>query len=265
MHTPPVHLRRFTFLARIGLTFLVLTLLGGAAASGYYLWLKQENRDLRRGMTIDDVKAHYHGIQSRPPLLVALERNHPAGLPADARSSLLAWLQGTAQDMERAWADPEALDLTPSELIERHCASCHSPAATGPDAHPKVNLAVRDFSQIKDLTVSSTINPMDPTILALSTHTHALSLSTLGIALWILTVFTRWPRVLTGFILALMGLGLAADIGAWWLARDNASWAWAIVIGGGAFNGAVGLSGLLVVLDLWLPCRRAAAAESGSR
>ncbi len=257
-------LKRFGFLARVGLTFMVLTLLGGAAASGYYLWLKQEKRDLHGGMTIDDIKAHYHGLQSRPRLLVALEKGHPETLAPEDRTTLIEWMNGPANAMEQAWADPDSIDFTPSEIIANNCVSCHKPGAEGPDAYPDLNLQVSSFPAIQPLVTSVQIQPVNMTILALSTHTHALSLATLGMVLWGLTLLTRFPGFITGTLLAVMGIGLAADIAGWWLARDNAQWAWAIAVGGAAFNGGVGVSGLLILLDLWLPGGRGKVAEASA-
>ncbi|MCW5755253.1 MAG: hypothetical protein KIT24_11155 [Phycisphaeraceae bacterium] len=257
-----VRLKRCGVLARLGLTFMVLTLLGGAAASGFYLWLKQEKRDLHPGLTIDDIKAHYHGLQSRPRLLVALERGHPEELNAEDRRTLTTWMSGTPSEMEQAWADPDSIDLTPSEIIAASCVSCHTPDATGPKAYPQLNLRVGSFAAIQPLVTSVQIQPVSMTILALSTHTHALSLAVLAMVLWGLTLMTRWPGLVSGALLAVMGIGLAVDIGSWWLARDHAAWAWGIAIGGAAFNGAVGLSGLMILLDLWLPGGRGKSASA---
>jgi ABC-type sulfate transport system permease component len=75
------------------------------------------------------------------------------------------------------------------------------------------------------------------------------------VVIGLLLLGTRLPRWLIGMLLALMGVGLLADIGGWWLARLYVSAVYAILIGGAAFNGASGLALVLTLLDLWWPRR----------
>lgn len=248
-----MRIRNLGFLPRIGLTALVLTLVGGTAASGYFLYLMQENRDERPGLTINDVKAHYHGVTRTSDLQAALDRGHPESLSPEVRAVLKAWLAQSPDEMARAYNDPDALDLTPMELIERNCVSCHAPGATAEGAHPAVNLRAAEFGAIRPLTLSREIKPVDKRILALSTHVHALSLSLMGLVMGGLMLATRMPRLLTHPVACVIGLGLLADIGGWWLARDNVQLAWLVVAGGAVFSGGVTVAGLMVVLDCWLP------------
>lgn len=246
-------IRDLGFLPRLGLTALVLTLVGGTAASGYFLYLMQENRDERSGLTINDVKAHYHGVTRTSDLQAALDRGHPENLSAEVRAALKAWLAQSPDEMARAYNDPDALDLTPMELLERNCVSCHAPGSTAEGAHPAVNLRAAEFGAIRPLTVSREIKPVDMRILALSTHVHAMSLALVGMVMGGLMLATRMPRLLTHPVACVIGLGLLADIGGWWLARDNVQFAMMIVAGGAAFSAGITLAGVMVVLDCWLP------------
>src|SRR5690606_28585098 len=97
------------------------------------------------------------------------------------------------------------------------------------------------------VAVSRDVNPVSIEILAASTHTHALSLATLGLVVSGLGLATGWSRRLTGTLVLLCGAGLLGDIGGWWLAR---SWSEAtlLIVGAGlVFNGAVGLLGLVIL------------------
>ena len=94
-------------------------------------------------------------------------------------------------------------------------------------------------------------------IIALSMHVHAPSLSMVLIMLTLLCAMTRWPGLLVGGIAAVAGVGLFFDVTGQWLARFQAFWAYAIVVGGFLSSGGVGLLGLLVIVDLLLPGKKA--------
>lgn len=251
-----VRLRDLPALARFGVACAVIVLLGGLGASGAYLYMHQEERDERPGWSIDDVKGHYHGLVSRAPLVVALEDDHPPELPADDRKALLEWLRS-----DRLSMDYDNLDLgdrAPAELIAVYCLDCHARAATGPEAAPDMPLEFWD--DVRDLSISREILPVDTEILAASTHTHALALAALTLVMVLLAALSAWPRWLVGLVTAGAGLGLLIDIASWWLARWNADFAYAIVAGGFVYNLCVVLLGLLIVGELLRPRGKAARA-----
>ena len=49
-------LRQLGFSARLGLTLIVLTLLGGLTVSGIYMAVHHENRDEQAGLTMTDIR-----------------------------------------------------------------------------------------------------------------------------------------------------------------------------------------------------------------
>ena len=245
-------LRNLGVLAKVGIGCLTLTLLGGAAVSGAYLRMHHDRRDERPGFTLDDVRAHYHGIQTRAPLLVALEARHPDDLPEAERQILIKWLESG-----RISEDYDNLELgasAPAELISARCVSCHSRRATGEDAWPQLPLEF--FDDVRAAAFSRDVRPMSLEILAATTHTHALSLATLGLVISLLGLATGWSRKLTGALVLACGAGLLGDIGSWWLARWWAQGAVVIVAAGAVFNGAVGLLGMAILADLAMPRRR---------
>jgi hypothetical protein len=245
------HLRSLGLGARLGLSFLVLTLLGGLAASAQHLLWHHQNRDERPGLSMDDLKGAYHGVNVRSPLIVAMERAHPDGMPQADRDALLKWLRGA-----RISEDYDNLDLgaaAPSEIIAARCVSCHSRQSTDPVAK---RLPLEFFDDVKAVAFSRDIRPTDIKILAASTHTHAISLGVLSIVVSLLLYLTRLPRAVVGAAIALMGLALFGDIAAWWVARESAGFVYIIVIAGGAYNALSALALLAVVTDLWLPIGR---------
>ncbi len=242
-------LRQLGFSARLGITLILLTLLGGLTVSGIYMKMHHENRDEQPGLTLNDIRGHYAGVITPSPLLNAIERGHPEEQSSEARKVLLDWLKSN-----RISEDYDSLDLgdlAPAEIIASDCLSCHSAQSTGDDAYPQLPLDY--FDQVKKVANSSDIRPVDTKILAASTHTHAISLSVLSLAVGGLLLLTGWPRGLTNLLILLMGTGLALDIGGWWLARLNGAVVPIIVLGGVIFAASVALSLLLVIADLWRP------------
>lgn len=255
-HSTPPLLRDLNIFARMGVACIILTLLGGTIAAGVYLKIHYENRDERPGLTIDDIKGHYHGIVSPAPLLESLESGHPEGLDPAERTALIDWLRG-----DRVGTDYDNFDLgdmAPSEIMAVSCLDCHSRGASGEDAAPEIPLDYWD--DVRPLSISREIRPVSTEILAASTHTHALGLAAVTLVLAWVALCTSWPRWLVGIVVGLTGAGLLVDIGAWWLTRQWIDFAWMIVIGGGVFNGGVGVLGLLVLADLVMPGRRKGTA-----
>lgn len=166
-------LRELGVLARLGIAGLVLTMLGGTAASGLYLQMHHHDRDQRDGLTIDDVRAHYHGIVSPSPLLESLESGHPETLPDRERDLLIEWLRGEPSALSGQY---DNLDLgidAPAEIMVS-CLDCHARSSTGEDAAPEIPLEYWD--DVYNLAISTDIRPVDGEILAASTHTHALGI-----------------------------------------------------------------------------------------
>jgi hypothetical protein len=64
-------------LMRLGIALLVVTLLGGYIVSGLHMMWHYDTRDGLPELTLDDIRGHYHGVQSPSPLIAALESDHP--------------------------------------------------------------------------------------------------------------------------------------------------------------------------------------------
>ena len=249
---PPFQLRDMCLFARLGVLATLAVLLGGTAASGLYLYMHHEGRDETPGMTIDDIKGHYHGVIKSSPLLEALQNNHPEELPQSERTMLINWL--TSDRIAQDYDDLDKGDNAPAEIIASSCLSCHARAAQGENAYPKVPLEYWD--DVRTIAFSKNIQPITTEILAASTHTHALGLASLTLALMAFAWCSSWPRMIISVLIALTGLGLLVDIGSWWLTRWNDNFAYAVVVGGFTYSASTTLLSLLVALDLLLPKRK---------
>jgi hypothetical protein len=240
---------------RLGIAALVLTLLGGYIVSGLHLRWHYDNRDETPGLTMNDIIGAYHGVQTPSPLISALESGHPDTIIESERTALLNWLEG-----DRVSQDYDNLDLgenAPSEIIAMSCLDCHSRSSTGPDSNPDVSLEYWD--DIRKLADSKDIQPAGTNIVATSQHVHAPMMAIVMIVLGITCLFTRFSKRTTGWLVFISGLGLLVDMAGWWITREVAHFAYAIVIGGGLYAIGTMLIGCLIMLDCILPAGKQAS------
>jgi hypothetical protein len=241
-------LRDLGLAARLGIACLCLTVLGGLAASAQHLINHHEMRDEQPGVSMDDLRGAYHGVQTTSGLVLALERGHPDSLPKPQRETLLKWLRG-----ERVAENYDNLDLgdsAPNEIISRNCLSCHGKKASNPIAK---TVPLDYWDDVKKFAVSRKVEAVPLKVLTASTHTHALGLGSLTFIAAGLMLCTWWPRRLCNVLILLAGAGLLLDIGAWWLSRESAAFVYLVVGAGAAFNGSLALMMGLVLLDLFRP------------
>ncbi len=258
--SPTFRLRSLPFLLRLSFTALLLVLAGGYLASVTHMYEHHEPRDGRAGFTMTDIEGAYHGVTTPPLLRELLETNHPAEVKTEEgtaqpigekdRALLLEWLTG--EEIAANWSNVDFGDGygSPEEITADVCGSCHGMRVPMEERAEPDLASWDDYSR---LAFPDEIAPTDePTLLA-STHTHALALGSLTLLLCALLVLTRLPDGLKGLIAFLAAGGLLVDLGAWWLARESAVWTTAIVAGGAAHVGGVGLALLAILVELWLP------------
>jgi len=248
-------LRELPGMVRLGLTGLLLVLLIGLGASAAHLFWHYEKRDEQPGLTVDDVRSAYRGIDSPAKLHEALLAGHPEELPKDARQTLLKWLEGS-----KVAEEYDSLDLgaaAPAELIAKNCLSCHSRKAEKADPRARA-LPLEFWDDVKKVAFARKIEPVPVKIVAMSTHAHALSLGALSIVVTLLACGTSRLRGLTNLLLGVVGVALLCDIGSWWLAREADAFVYLIVGAGAVYNGGTALLILLILLDLWLPKKASA-------
>lgn len=261
MAESPWRLRALSPAVRVGVTCLVLVALAGLAASARHVVDHHQGRDERPGLSLADVRGAYHGVQTTAPLIVALQRDHPADLTDDdtllltARETdvLARWLES-----DRISSDYDNLDLgdaAPAEILAVRCLACHSRQATRGDGVGE-RIPLDYWDDVEKVAFSREIYPVDVEILTTSMHTHALSLAGLSLVVGGMLLLTGWPRRIVHALIALLGVGLVLDLGGPWLARPWAGAVWMIVVGGAVFGTATAVSLLAILVDLWRPLRK---------
>ena len=250
------------FFGRLSLAVLILVLLGGELASVMHLMEHHGKRDGQEGLTLVDIEGTYHGVRTEAPLRVALESGHPAelegreALPQADLDALLSWLDEEPTKLAQQWDNLDLGDAMPADLLDMHCADCHARTA-GEDLRAEPYLEYLD--DVTAVATSKEILPNDMEILLASTHTHALSMGLIAIVVIVMAYCTGWWSGLIGFLSLLCALGLAVDLAGWWLARESASWIFALVVAGGVHIGSLCLLMAAILGELLLrPGYRAA-------
>ncbi len=243
-------LRDHSLSVRLGLLGVVLVIAMGHAASLLHMYWHYENRDERPGFTIDDVRAAYHGINAPALFKTALENDHPKGLAQPTREALLAWL--ATDKIAENYDNLDLGDNSPAELIAANCNTCHARKVA---KEKGANIPLEAWEDVRKVVFSRTVNPVPIKVLAISTHTHALSLAALSgvvIALSLCCSFARAPGVsrVVGALVAANGIGLTLDIASWWITRSSESFVYVIVVAGGFYNFSLAMLTLLIAAEL---------------
>lgn len=245
-------IRDFGCGVRFALTVLAVFVLGGSGVSGYFMKIHHDARDEVAGFTVDDIRAHYHGIQSKSSMLRALESGHAPDLSDANRTALIDWLTGDS--LRDDYDNFDLGDFAPETIIAENCVSCHAADARGEGAYPRVSL--RYFDEVMSVSTSREVYPMNEKVMYQSLHAHALGLAPLAFITVLLLGMTRAPRALVGLIALVTAVGLFVDLGMWIGARYWEPGVYLIVAGGFAFQGGLALALLIVIADLWLPRSR---------
>lgn len=259
MHYPTLLLRNLPILAKLGVAGLVLVFFMGLAASAMHIREHYQNRDERPGLTRDDITAAYAGLTAVSPILKAVQGDHPKTnvgdmvIKPEARATIEKWLGG--EKVAENYDNIDFADPTPRDVLAAACVTCHSTKADAGKAGKATSRPLETWEQVKPLAFTRRIERTSDRVKTISTHTHALALGTMGVALLVLTMLSTWPRWLTGILIAAMGLGLCADISGWWLTNWYPGAVNLILGGGAAFNGASVLLLLLALFELLKPRR----------
>jgi len=258
MPDAPFNLRGLSIPARLGLTCLLLTVLGGLASSAVHVVHHYENRDELPDLTFQDFEGAYHGVRTIAPLIVQLKSGHPteidpqyADILSDKdRDFLLRWLG--SDRISEDYDNLDLGDLAPVEIIDQSCLDCHSRIPLEDNPAEK-SIPLEYWDDVKKVAFSRTINPASIEIMLTSTHTHALGMATLALIIAILTLMSSLPKRFRHGCLFVIGISLMLDLGSWWIARIWVGGVWIMLFAGMCFGISMTITTLALMLDLWLP------------
>jgi hypothetical protein len=133
-------------------------------------------------------------------------------------------------------------------LFAERCARCHNEHASGLGA----GYPLQTWEQIHDYAVPETSGVgMSLKKLAMTTHTHLLSLGMLFALTGVIFAFSSYPCWLRGLLAPLPLLAQIADISLMWLGRTDPMYGRLVVIAGAVVACGLGLQILLTLLNLF--------------
>jgi hypothetical protein len=260
------------FLALVGTGYLVATA---------NIYLQHENADLEPGLTLDDLKRNFHGIEKEitPEAKVTVnslmleqvreggdmrEYLEPGG--ESAMRALISWLEGTASEEDFvktalfAAGDPSA-----QQVITDQCVECHN--ADGGDSEDipfadtmdddAVFVNVADYVEQDRVTEDAgpqklVLAPKAIKTLVLITHQHILSIPVFTLIVGVLFLMTGFSPGIKTILVPLPMLAVIADIGGWWAARYVEPFIYVIAASGAVFGTTFGAQILGVLASMWM-------------
>ncbi len=231
--------------ARILLSLFLLAAGAGIAVGEENVLATVGAADGDPALSLEDLRRTYHG---RPGWTLlgskvdggSMEKHVP--IPSERRT-LVDWARAGARrgDFDAARA-----------VLDARCVRCHSPGGEKEDAP---FAASREAGAVHALVANHAGPDRGMTLAKRSTTTHAhlLGMGTLFLALGAVFLLTNTRRGTRAAVVAAPFVGMALNIGGWWLAILSPAFVWGIVLGGAIT--AAGAAALVVrpLWEMWGP------------
>jgi hypothetical protein len=289
MNGEPLRLARLSLPAKLLVTLLLLIIGPGYLFGTANILFKHRLADGEPDLTIDDLRAHFHGMtrtfQPEDKVTVnslMLQEVRPEGGMREylekggepAVRGLIKWLENAALEAEFAQAGlAEPGDPSARDIIKAQCIECHNadggdmedvPYAATADSEPEFNLV--SVTAKPEITTEAQglqtveIKPISTARLIHVTHAHILSMPIFTFVVGALFLMTGLPQFIKLVLGPLPLLAVLLDIGGWWAARFVEPFIFVIGAAGGLFGATYALQILCILGSMWLGRRDAAGS-----
>ncbi len=279
MNNPRSQLRLcdFSVPAKLTVTAFLLLVGSGYLVAVYKIYLWHNAADGVPGLTVDDLRAVYHGLEKQQvtsqtkvtPSKMLREvseggkmRKHLVEGGDAATRALIGWLEEGAKADTFTKADL-ILPGDPSarQVIANQCVECHHsggdagevPYARDAGSEPRFELVAKVATpreMVDQASGTVRIEPMSSRELVHVTHAHVLAipLFTLIVAgLFLMTGLRPAIKMLA----PLPMLACCVDFACWWLARPFEPAVYGILASGAVFGAVLGLQILCILASMW--------------
>ena len=280
MNWDVLRLARLSPPAKLLITLLLLIIGPGYLFGMANIYFKHQNADDVPGLTVDDLRATFHGMtKTFPPedkVIVnstMLKNVRPGGKMREnldkggepAVRGLITWLEHAAKEDEftkPGLAQPG--DPSAREIIKAHCIKCHNadggdaedvPYAATATSEPEYALVMAvakpDITRQTSGVQTLVIKPMSGSKLVHVTHVHILTMPMFTFVVGVLFLMTGIPQRVKLLIGPLPMLAVLLDISGWWIARFVEPFIYVIAAAGGLFGATYAVQILCVLGSLW--------------
>jgi hypothetical protein len=225
-------------------SFLLMIGIGYLAALTYLSLVDVEPHAAKGQGLIEGIAEKYHGAPTR--LEVALRGAMADRIGPDEKERIYRWIRNGARADDYDTVKP---------VIEAACVKCHNPTSgvKKPNGESLPSFATYDdVLQVVEIDRGPTIAQ-----LAKVSHVHLFGISFLFFVtgyIFSMSETAPWFRAL---VIVTPYAAILADIGAWWLTKWEAFFAWIVVIGGALMGLALAVQILVSLWEMWLSALRA--------
>ncbi|MHB0955427.1 MAG: hypothetical protein ACYC6N_14235 [Pirellulaceae bacterium] len=283
-------LARLSLAAKLMITLLLLIIGPGYLFGMANIFFKHQNADGEPGLTIDDLRATFHGLtktfQPEDKKIVnslMLKQVRPGGDMREyldqggepAVRGLITWLENSAKEDEFAKpglanpADPSA-----QQIIKAHCVECHNadggdmedvPYAATAESEPEYTLVM--VTAKPEITIEPSglqtlvIKPASDARLVHVTHAHVMTVPIFIFIVGVLFLMTGIPQSIKLLLGPLPLLAVLLDISSWWIARYVEPFIFVIAATGAVLGATYALQIVCVLGSMWFGRRTAMAND----
>lgn len=214
------------FLLTIGLGYIT------ALANLYYT---HQGQDGKAGLSIEDVRIHYHGSEEQTRLGTAIKGIMEANLKYKTdRDVILSWIQTGAD--EAGYEDKIA------PILNRDCVTCHNPG---------VNPSLPDLTSYAGVSeVSHAGGATIPALIRVS-HIHLFGIAFILFFIGKIFILCDINIYVKRITVVIPFLAMLLDVLSWFVTKHIPSFSYVVVASGALMGISMGMQILLSVYQMW--------------
>jgi len=280
MNWESFRLARLSLAGKLVVTLFLLIVGPGYLCATANIYLKHQDADLEPGLTLDDLKRTFHGMEKEitPDVKISvnspmLEQVRPGGDMREyldpggetAIRALISWLEAGAIEADFAKGDlAEPGDPSAYQVIKDQCVECHHedggdmedmPFAEDAESEPQyemvIDVAEPEITQEELGPQVLTLAPTGIKELVHTTHAHIFTVPVFALIVAVLFLMTGLSPKMKVILAPLPLLATVLDIGGWWLARFSEPFIYVIAASGAIFGFTFALQILCILGSAW--------------